>query len=199
MWMEDSLVMAMILQNDGTVGYWTALNYWGMADQISKTIFIQSVRRRFLAEKTILGIRFKFITITAGKVFGVSVVHIGGSQVRITDREKTIIDCLDRPDLSGGIKQLARIMRNEAPRLDWDRFNEYLARFPSRAVVKRAGYIIEATGVEIPERDKRIVLWRNLLKSGYVKLEPGAGTEGKLYRRWRIHDNVGLGEPRLHK
>lgn len=199
MWMEDSLVIAMSLQNDGIVGYWTALNHWGMADQISKTIFIQSARRRNLAEKTILGIRFKFITVVAGKLFGVSVAQVGGSLVRVTDREKTIVDCLDRPDLAGGIRQLARIIRNEAPGLDWDKLDDYLARFPSRAVVKRVGYIVEATGMEIPGREKRIVLWRDLLKSGYVKLEPGAGTEGKLYRRWRIHDNVGLGEPGLHK
>jgi predicted transcriptional regulator of viral defense system len=192
MWVEDSLVMATILQEDSVAGYWTALNYWGMAGQISRTVFVQSSRRRSSSEKNILGIRFRFITVTSSKLYGFSVLRIGGSEVRVTDREKTIIDCLDRPDLAGGIKQIARTMHDQAPRLDWDRFDYYLERFPTGAVAKRAGYIVEATAVEIPDRSTRTARWRGLTKAGYVKLEPGWKSEGRIIRRWGIRDNVGL-------
>jgi len=194
-WMEDSLVIAMSLRSDGVVGYWSALNYWSMSEQISRTVFVQSVRRRNVAEKIVLGVRYRFITVTSAKFFGVSVVSIGGSPVRITDREKTLIDCLDRPDLAGGVRQLAVIIGKKAPQLDWDKFDSYLAGFPSSAAARRAGYIVEATGAELPAQKERIAAWRGLVKSGYLNLEPGSWTGGKLNRRWGIRDNAGLAEP----
>src|SRR4030067_1926799 len=37
-WSEDPLVIAAQLAPEGAVAYWTALHYWGMTEQISKTI-----------------------------------------------------------------------------------------------------------------------------------------------------------------
>lgn len=52
-----------------------------------------------------LGIRFQFVTVTPRKFFGYRRETLDGKEFRITDREKTLLDCLDRPDLAGASRR----------------------------------------------------------------------------------------------
>lgn len=70
--------------------------------------------------------------------------------------------------------------------LEWDRLDDYLARFGSGAVYKRLGYLVECGGLAIPEREKRLGVWHAKLKTGISALEPGAGTAGRINSRWRL-------------
>ena len=93
--------------------------------------------------------------------FGEHAFSIGKSAVRVTDREKTIVDCLNRPDLSGGVREVAWALREGDGELDWGRTAEHLRRFGSGAVAKRLGSLVESVelahppGPEILDRSRR--------------------------------------------
>ena len=42
-----------------------------------------------------------------------------GYKVMISDREKTAIDCIDRPALAGGVGEAATILATASRRFDW--------------------------------------------------------------------------------
>ena len=189
-WTEDSFVIAGHLTQPAAIAYWSALHYWNMTEHIPQVILVQSTARKHKAQALILGVAYRFILITESKFFGVITQYRNGQPFPITDREKTLIDACDRPDLSGGIALVSRALKTSLDQLDWERLDDYLARFGSSAVYKRLGYLIELGELAIPEREKRLEHWRAKLKSGISPLEPGAGTTGRINSRWRLRVNV---------
>ena len=190
-WSESALVIAPYLIQPAAIAYWSALHYWHMTEQIPHTVFVQSTRRKHQRQKQILGISFHFVTVVESKFFGVAKRTLGGQPIYVTDREKTLVDAADRPDLSGGGVQLAQALRTAQGDLDWQRLEEYLDCWPTRSPLKRIGYLVETLELAIPNREERLARWLGSLSSGIVSLEPGHdGDVGRIVTRWRLHVNV---------
>ena len=107
-WSESPLVIAPYLILPAAVAYWSALHYWQMTEQIPRITYVQSTKRKLPVE--VLGMRFQFVTIKEARFFGVLERMLNGKKFFVTDREKTLVDCANRPDLSGGIMQLAQAL-----------------------------------------------------------------------------------------
>lgn len=190
-WSESALVIAPYLIQPAAVAYWSALHYWTMTEQVPRTVFVQSTSRKHRREKEILGVLFRFITVVDAKFFGVSKRSVGGQSIYVTDREKTVVDAADRPDLSGGAAQLAQALRAGWEALDWRRLDGYLERWPTRSPFKRLGYLVETLNLPIPDREERLARWRRSLSAGITLLEPGRdGDSGPIVTRWRLRINV---------
>ncbi len=191
-WSENALVVASYLLKPSAVAYWSALHYWGLTEQIPRTVFVQSPRRKFRNDRTVAGVRYQFVVVKAGRFFGFHKPTIEGHTVRITDREKTILDAADRPDLCGGIWQLALALQRHTGELDWQRLDDYLRRFASGALYKRLGYLVETLDLPVPGRPEILERWQQAMTTGIAVLDPGEPGKGVTQRRWRIRDNIGL-------
>ncbi len=190
-WSESALVIAAHLIQPAAIAYWSALHYWHMTEQIPHTVFVQSTRRKHQRQKDVLGIPFRFVTVVESKFFGVVKRTLGGQPVYVTDREKSLVDAADRPDLSGGIAQLAQALRAAWSDLDWQRLDEYLNRWPTGGPFKRIGYLAEVLELPFPGREERLAGWRRSLSSGIVPLEPaGDADAGRIVTRWQLRVNV---------
>jgi predicted transcriptional regulator of viral defense system len=189
LWSEDAMVIAAQLAPQGTIAYWTALHYWGMTDQVSQTVFIQTAHRRNRNRVTILGVRYHFIVVIDRKMFGEVTQTSDGMPFRVTDREKTLVDAFDRPDLCGGIRQVAEALKSDEP-LDWQKMDDYLNLLGSGAVYKRLGYLVEMLDIPVPDRPARLKRWRNALTQGIALLEPRADRIGPIDTSWRTRINV---------
>lgn len=55
-WSESPMVIAPYLIQPAAVAYWSALHYWQMTEQIPRTTFVQSTKRKRPVE--IQGMRF---------------------------------------------------------------------------------------------------------------------------------------------
>jgi len=192
MWTENSLVIASYLLCPGAIAYWSALNYWNLTEQIPRTVFIQSPRRKSKRDMTVLGVHYQFVTIQEQRFFGLAEQVVDQHTITVTDREKTLVDAADRPDLAGGILQLVETLRGHWRELDWQRIDSYLVRFDSGAVIKRLGYLVESLALPIPDGQARLQRWRNQLTTGIAVLEPGSSSTGRILRRWRIRDNANV-------
>jgi predicted transcriptional regulator of viral defense system len=191
-WTENALVIASHLLQPSAIAYWSALHYWGLTEQIPRTVFVQSPKRKSKREITVAGMPYHFITVQEGRFFGLVQQAIAQHTIQLTDREKTLIDAADRLDLSGGIWQLVETLQRHWSELDWEKLDAYLTRFNSGAVIKRLGYVIEALDLPIPDRADRLAQWQRQLTTGIAQLEPGPLRKGPVLRRWRVRDNVGL-------
>ncbi|MHA1644344.1 MAG: type IV toxin-antitoxin system AbiEi family antitoxin domain-containing protein, partial [Candidatus Freyarchaeota archaeon] len=108
----NEFVIGSLLVNPSAISYWSALNHHGLTEQIPTTVFVQTTSRKKRQKLEIFGVRYKIIMIKERKFFGIENTWIDEFQVNVTDREKTIIDCLDKPEHCGGVIEVAKALKH---------------------------------------------------------------------------------------
>ena len=190
-WTEDAHVIAGHLVSPGMVSYWSALNYWNLTEQVPRVTYVQTTARKENRRPRVLGMQFRIVRVKPRKFFGSHGYRAGEYQVEVTDREKTIVDCLDRPDLSGGLGQVGKALLSGDGDFDWDRTTMYLRRFGSGAVVKRLGFLVETLELTHPPEPRLLDEWLDLRTAGISKLDPSTPREPhRIATRWRIEVNL---------
>lgn len=190
-WSEDAHVIAGHLVSPSMIAYWSALNYWNLTEQVPRITYVQTTARKENRRPIVLGMKFRIVRVKGERFFGGHRYHAGDSLVQVTDREKSIIDCLDRPDLSGGVAEVARALHAGDGDFDWNQLTEYLDRFGSGAVVKRLGFLVEALELTHPPTSGVLDRWIELLTAGISKLDPSTPREShRIVTRWRVEVNL---------
>lgn len=183
---EHEFVIASHLVTPYYVGYWSALNYHGLTEQIPITVYVATTKRR--KERKILDTRYQFITLIKRKFFGYNEEAIAHTQVNISDMEKTLCDCLDHPEYCGGISEASKALWNGKKRISWQKVVDYGVRMGNSAILRRLGFLLELLGVSLPSQVEN-KLTENL-KKGYVKLDPLEPREGRYSTEWGLVVNV---------
>jgi predicted transcriptional regulator of viral defense system len=198
-------VIAAHLVQPYTIAYASALSFHALSDLLPHTIFVATTRRKAEVVVEELGLRFRFITLSPHKFFGIQTVAIEEQPVRITTPSKTLVDGLDRPDLCGGIVELAKGLSRYAggersePAGDenetgqrWAQLTADAQRLGNRTVFKRLGYLAEVLGLDVGEWIER---WRAEISPGETLLDPRYGYRGSYHAGWNLR--VNLEEERL--
>jgi len=186
-WSEHVFSFIDGLLNEYYVGYWNALSYWRMTEQMPRTVFIATTKRRrdFTYNDTV---PIHFVTIKPYKFFGWTEETIGEQKFRVSDKEKTIVDSLDLPQYAGGILEAAKGLVQQ---LDWYRIGEYADKLRNRTVHKRLGYLIEALELNPPM--EVVENLRRDIGSGYTWLDPTAPKKRiESDQRWRLKINLDI-------
>jgi len=129
-------------------GYGTAATHYGLTTQHRNVIWLVTPVR--LRERRLLDAEVRIVNPVERKFFGYGPVDVLGYQVMMSDREKTAIDCIDRPDLAGGVGEVATILARASRRIDWRKVASHLTRIDSTALVRRFGWLADHVGAEIP-------------------------------------------------
>jgi predicted transcriptional regulator of viral defense system len=188
-WGADPWAVAMAALAPGYVGGWTALHHWDLTDQIfSTTVFVTArpVPRR---RRTIGGVHFELRHRSESALFGTRRVWREGMPVEVSDRERTLVDCLDDPLLGGGLRHTTEALASytERPDVSWRRLVEYGDRLGNRTVFKRLGYIAETLGFG---DDELIDGCLGRVSAGVGRLDPGRPDEGPIAARWGLRINT---------
>jgi len=101
-----SFVIASLLTTPYYIGYLSALNYHGLTEQTPTSVYIATPK--FRRTRKILDTKFVFVTIKPEKFFGMEESIIENRKIMISSPEKTIVDCLDLPQHSGGINEITK-------------------------------------------------------------------------------------------
>src|SRR5450631_261889 len=83
------------------IGYGTAATHYGLTTQHRNVIWL--VTPVHLRDRRVGDAEVKIVNPVPHKFFGFGPVDVLGYKVTISDREKTAIDCIDRPELAGGV------------------------------------------------------------------------------------------------
>ena len=167
-----------------SISYWSALNYHGLTEQIPGTVFIQTTSRKKTRELKIFGVTYKIVKVVESKFFGLDKVWMENVPVNITDKEKTVVDCLDHPEYCGGVVEVAKALRNGEFNLD--RLSLYARRINNSGVVRRLGYLCDLLDIRL---DLPVIDTRN-----YLYLDPTMPKKGNRDSKWRLVLNIELGE-----
>jgi predicted transcriptional regulator of viral defense system len=182
--LEDSWVIAEKLYSPCYIGGWSAGEYWGLTEQIFRTIVIKTTQKPRNRHPTINGTAFMLVTTTTDLMFGLKVVWRGQVKILVSDPTRTILDFLINPKLGGGIRatvdMLNEYLNSEHKNLPL--MIEYAARLENGAVFKRLGFLIERFA---PEESAIIEFCQKNLSEGKVKLDPQLVSE-RLITKWRL-------------
>jgi len=191
-WTEDAVLVACHLASPAAVAYWSACHYWNWTEQVPRTVFVQTTRRVRPRNRKVLGVTYRFVRVQSAKFFGAVERTAGQGKFSVTDRAKTLVDALDRPDLCGGIRQVVEMLPEAAEAVRWDKVETYLEKMGSGALYKRLGLLVEMLGerVKVPDRQRRLKAWRAHLTGGYAPLDPGGPATGPVNNRWLVRVNV---------
>jgi len=186
-WTEHEFIIASYLIEPYYIGFRSALNYYGYTEQISRTVFIVSTRRKLKSSLEVSGVTYRFVSLAERKFFGVRQVSINGYQVNISEPEKTIVDCLDQLRYCGGISEVAKALWYGRDELDLVKMAEYSRRNGNRAAGQRLGYLIEMLGLRA---EKAIARLLQSMSNRYAPLDTLSESKGRYIDRWKIVANV---------
>ena len=171
-------------------GYATAAELHGFFPQASQVYYIVTTERRPVPAR--LSNQFHTVRVLPRRFFGtVSLVRRGETLV-VSDPERTVLDCLNRPEFSGGPAGVAQIFGLVKPRLNWRRLASYLDRFGSRALELRAGFLAERVRPSVKPPPSWIRSRLARAEEPFVPLAPPSsyGRVGRQDGRWHVVQNV---------
>lgn len=187
--MPDWHLMVKYLVKDAKhyIGYYSALQIHNLITQPSLKEQIVVSKQVRPSEIKIKDITFQFIYHNENHFFGEKKVWIDDfNKVNSSDLEKTIIDCLFKPDYAGGIVEIAKALYMAKEKIDFNKLLDYAIKFRSQAVIKRLGFIIEILEMETNITNKLI----ELKTASYVVLDTELPKTGKRNSRWSIQQNI---------
>jgi len=181
-------VIARKLASPYYVGFASALNYYGITEQVGRTTYIVTAKQkrplRFHAED------YCFIHLSKGRFFGTREEWIGDLKFNISEKEKTVVDCLFIPKYSGGLTDVAKAFREK---LDYEKLYAYAVRMNDLATLKRLGYILDL--LKIKTRNTERLLAK--VAGGYCLLDTGGPKTGQKNRKWRVIENIARSDLRV--
>lgn len=181
---RDEKVIGTHLVTDGAIAYWSALNLHGLTEQFPNTVFVQTTKVK--PKKEVFGVSYQFVKITATKRTGIIKEGYGNHSYNITDLEKTIVDCFDLPQHSGGYAELIRAFASA--KLSAEKMIRYCEAVNNRATTKRMGYLSELlnkTGMKAFVR-----FAKEQVKQAYNPIDPIGADKGKFNAEWRLKLNI---------
>lgn len=124
------------ISEDAFVCYHSALEYYGVANQVFNTITVGS-KSRF---NTFSFEGVEYLRKQPKSLHGV--IYITTAGVRITTLERTVVDCIDKIDLAGGIEELLAALE-QVRLLDERKLLEILRAYDCVFLYQKVGYILQ--------------------------------------------------------
>lgn len=173
------------------IGGWSAAEYWDLTEQIFRSTFVVTAAPVRSKKQKLLGQDYELFRVPKSRALVDTTVWRDSVKVRVSSRERTLIDCLRNPELAGGVTHLAHMMKEYAskPEADFSTLAREAAAAGSGAVWKRLGYLAE---VLWPDQTKLAAEAIRNITTGNIKLDPSVKARGKLIKRWSLWVNINL-------
>lgn len=173
------------------VGYQSAAQLHGAAHQQPFVLQVASAWRR--RPLRVGSEEARFVSVPRERIFGVEERRYGEVPLRISDRERTALDLVDRPDLGGGMSEVAGTFATLMEDADPLRLAGYAERLGQRQPAQRVGWLLAR--LSLSGAEPALDALRRLRGPNVVPLEPSGDRDGEVDRDWRVRVNVPLGDP----
>lgn len=170
------------------ISHYSAMDLHNMLTQPLLKVYITSPKQERNKIRRVINVSFEFIFQKEEKIWGIQEVWITNTEkVRVSDLERTIIDCLSKPKYAGGIVEIAKGIWIQKEKLNYERMVEYLKKLNVYVVVKRLGYIFESLQIG---GDGFINELKNSINSKYYVLDPLLPINNTYKNEWKLIANI---------
>ena len=169
------------LSESAYISYHTALEYHGIAHQPFNEVMVTSTSR--ITSFTFDNMDY---SIYQSKLETDGVISPKGNpMVKVTDLERTLLDCFDRIDRAGGIEELLHCMESII-RIDENKFIKYLKMYDKAVLYQKTGYLLELIKDKVHISDHLIETCRIMGKS-HVKWLTNDDTSDTFIKEWQLY------------
>ncbi len=185
--LPDFIALASRMAPDAVVAYHTALEAHGCAQSLFDRLTFVSWTRTKPVE--FMGRRLTPVRPRAplfekyGAEAWVERLDRSGLEVRVTNLERTTVDVLDRPSLSGGIEEVWRSLAG-LPAVDPEALLNYVRVLDNRTLAARVGYFLEMRREDLAIPASVLEELQSLVPNHPVHLDRALG--GRLNSNWRL-------------
>ncbi len=130
----DQYMIASKIKDDAYISYHSALEYYGVKNQLFYEVYV-STKKRF-TNFEFEGISYKYVD--SKYDFGI----VENNKVRVTDKERTFIDCIDKTELAGGNEELIMCLELLG-KLNGEKILKYLEYYNSNKLYLKVGFFLE--------------------------------------------------------
>ena len=186
---SNLLALASRIAEPYYIGFGTAATHYGLTTQHRNVIWL--VTPKHLRDRQIGETQVQVVNPVTRKFFGFDSIDVLGYKIIISDLEKTVIDCIDRPELAGGIGETTYILGTACRRLDWKKVTNYLERIGSSPLIRRFGWLVDYVNADIPSGERERLL-RLAGKGRKTFLGPRGESQGTVgySEAWHLFVNV---------
>jgi predicted transcriptional regulator of viral defense system len=185
----DPYLVAVRLVDDAVIGYHSALAFYGKSYSVTHQFCVLTHSRSadilFREDAFRLVLFPKALRKKNQELFGVKTILHRGCQLLVTGFERTLVDMLDRPDLSGGWEEVWRSLES-VEYFDLDKVIEYALLLDSVTTIALVGFYLEQHQKELRVKDSHLVQleMRRPKQPHYVDKQQKSSS--KFNSRWNL-------------
>ncbi|MCD6119599.1 transcriptional regulator [bacterium] len=185
----DPYLVAARVKTDAVLSYHTALEFYGKAYSIQNRYTYTAHRPpspfRFQSRE-FRGVKTPMVLRRSGKEdMGVETCDRAGMDIRVTSLERTLVDVLDRPDVSGSWEEIWRSLES-VEYFNLEQVIEYTLLLGNATIVAKVGFFLERHREQLMVEDHH--LWQ--LSKHRPKqpryLERSKRSSGRLVSAWNL-------------
>jgi predicted transcriptional regulator of viral defense system len=185
----DPYLVAAKMADDAVLAYHTALEFHGRAYSIYSRITFATEMRASplrLGSKELRSVPVPPRLRASGKqMFGVTSLRRSGTELRVTDFERTFVDVLDRPDLAGSWEEIWRSLEM-VEFFDLDRVAEYVRLLENATTAAKVGFFLEQHRDRLMVDEAHLDALRRLRpRQPHYLSRPGRG-RSRLVKGWNL-------------
>ncbi len=181
---QGSMTISRFLAPEGAIAYWSALHLHGLTERFPNKVFVQTDKLK--KDKKVFGVEYQFVKVLPRKLVGFEMQGFGNHQYRITDREKTIVDCFDLPQYSGGLPELMQAVAEGG--FEQEKFIAYCEAVSNIAATKRLAFLVELLGLE--GMKGFLAYAKGVVRNKYNLFDPAGREVGEFNATWKLRLNI---------
>jgi predicted transcriptional regulator of viral defense system len=184
----DPFLLASKLSDDAMIAFHSALDLLGFGHSLFSTFYY--LTNRFRPAFRFRGSHFRSV-VTPEKLrkksqqsFGTEKVERVGLKVTVTGKERTLVDCLDRPQYCGGFEEMYRSLE-KMPYLQFEVLMKYLELREQKKLYATVGFFLEQHRETFHVQESLLQnLERN--KPATAVYWDRSKKGGKYFKRWNL-------------
>lgn len=150
---NNPLALASAVTERCYIGWWSAAAFHGFTTQKPMTVFVAVLQQ--MRPRVVEGNEIQFVKTAERKFFGFETYNVYGRHATISSPEKSVVDCIDRPDLAGGLTEVMRIVYAAMSTIDPEKLVATALQMKSTSLLQRLGFITDLVGKPLPEETRK--------------------------------------------
>jgi len=170
------------------IGYGSAIKIHGLKLQSEAKQYVVTKKQMKPAIRSFGGITYQFIKHDESRFFGFSSIWINQfEKAMVSDLERTIVDIAAKPQLCGGIIEVANAVFQTKSRTEHEKLFYYFSRNRNKSAKKRFLFLTNILGMEWTGEHERMM---EEIGSGITLLDPAAADQGRKMSKFGLKINV---------
>lgn len=186
----DPYLLCSSLTTDAVLSYHTALAFYGKLHSV-RNDFVYTTERKVKGRFAFQGLTYrgvappKNLTRSDSLDFGVQILPYLGHQLRVTSLERTFVDLLDRPELTGEWEEIWRSLE-AIEYLDLDVVLTYVTLLKISTSIAKVGLFLELHKDELMVEENYLNRLSQLVPKQPHYLDRRSKGKSKLIKRWNL-------------